>query len=72
MPVSGSNNASATSPSANLTQLSNLTNAWQLDPANATQQFGLQIYGSGATTGVVIDSNSDQARQTLHAIWHVT
>ena len=46
--------------SVNLTQLSNLTNAWELDPANLTEQYGLHIYGSGSTTGLVVDSGSDQ------------
>ena len=48
--------------SVNLTQLSNLTNAWQLDPVNLTEQYGLHIYGSGSTTGLVVDSGSDQVR----------
>lgn len=46
----------------NLTQLSNLTNAWQLDPANLTEQYGLHIYGSGSTTGLVVDSGGSQVR----------
>lgn len=51
------------SASANLTQITNLTNAWQLDPANLTQEFGLQIYGSGTTTGIVVDSGGDQVTE---------
>lgn len=46
--------------SANLTQITNLTNAWQLDPANLTQQFGLHVYGSGAITGLIVESGNDQ------------
>lgn len=73
--------------SVNLTQLSNLTNAWQLDPVNLTEQYGLHIYGSGSATGLVVDSGSDDVRfqaaaafgrrmlicsMSLPAIWHAT
>ncbi len=60
LPFTGTSSTLTSSASANLTQISNLTNAWQLDPANLSQQFGLHIYGSGATTGLVVDSGADQ------------
>ncbi|KAL3159984.1 hypothetical protein ABBQ38_010372 [Trebouxia sp. C0009 RCD-2024] len=65
---SGTQAASAAVSSAaatHLTQLSNLTDAWQLDPANLTEQYGLHIYGSGSTTGLVVDSGGSQAPASL-------
>lgn len=57
----------ASAAATNLTLLSNLTDAWQLDPANLTEQYGLHIYGSGATTGLVVDSGGSQVRvQAAH------
>ena len=60
---SGTNATSAACAAAtNLTQLSNLTDALQLDPANLTEQYGLHIYGSGSTTGLVVDSGGSEVR----------
>jgi hypothetical protein len=58
--TSSTSSNTTSSVSANLTQITNLTNAWQLDPANLTQQFGLHVYGSGATTGLIVESGNDQ------------
>ena len=58
--TSSTSSNTTSSLSANLTQITNLTNAWQLDPANLTQQFGLHVYGSGATTGLIVESGNDQ------------
>lgn len=68
--AAGSAKASTDSASANLTQVSNLTNAWQLGPANVTQQYGMQILGSGAATGLALDSGSDQASRQIASVGH--
>ncbi|DBB09662.1 TPA: hypothetical protein ACH3X3_001309 [Trebouxia sp. C0006] len=63
--TSSTSSNTTSSLSANLTQITNLTNAWQLDPANLTQQFGLHVYGSGASTGLIVESGSDQSPASL-------
>ena len=59
---SGTTATSAASAATNLTQLSNLTDISQLDPLNLTEQYGLHIYGSGSTTGLVVDSGGSEVR----------
>ncbi len=65
--TSSTSSNTTSSLSANLTQITNLTNAWQLDPANLTQQFGLHVYGSGASTGLIVESGSDQVTSRMPA-----
>lgn len=67
--TSSTSSNTTSSLSANLTQITNLTNAWQLDPANLTQQFGLHIYGSGATTGLIVESGNDQVMFHMRAYY---
>ena len=63
--TSSTSSNTTSSLSANLTQITNLSNAWQLDPANLTQQFGLHVYGSGASTGLIVESGSDQVTSRM-------
>ena len=52
----------------NLTALSNLTATGQLEPATATQQFGLQVLGGGQSAGLLVDSGDSQVGLTPAAI----
>lgn len=43
-----------------LSQVSNVSSASQLDVSNTRADFGLEVYGSGTATGIVADSGSTQ------------
>ena len=43
-----------------LSQVTNLSSASELDVSSTRADFGLEVYGSGTSTGIVADSGSTE------------